>query len=395
MKSHADRILAQMPAHRLVAVDALRGLAIAAMVLVNNPGSWSYIYAPLKHADWHGWTPTDVIFPLFLYVVGLSIVLANGSAPSFSLPGKAHWQRTIKLFGLGLFLAVFFWQPFNENYSWWHDQVLSIRWLGVLQRIALVYIASCYLAFLLERRGLILVCTALMILPYLASLIIPVSDSAGVVYRGQLGFGQQFGAWLDQTILGREHLYYKNAQPFAFDPEGLLSTLPAIATCLLGVLAGLSWRQVSTHKGDRKHLIQRWALFGVAFLLVGQLLYAWVPINKALWTPSFVLVTAGVAQLLLAGIFFCTDYHHWRRWFSPLLVFGVNAIALFMLAGIVGRMLVIIPVSGTSLKGYIYAQWLSPFLDNYFASLIFSVLCLVAFYRLLWWMYQRRIIWKV
>ncbi|UTA48410.1 heparan-alpha-glucosaminide N-acetyltransferase domain-containing protein [Simiduia sp. 21SJ11W-1] len=390
---HIDNILARQPAHRLMSVDCLRGLAIAAMVVVNNPGSWSYVYAPLAHATWHGWTPTDVIFPLFLFVVGVSIVLANGRAEHFPKPGAGHWSRAAKLFGLGLFLALFYIQTFNPDFNWWRDQLLQVRWLGVLQRIALVYIASCYLVWLLDKRGLIIATLLLLALPYAMMLWVPYADAQGQVYRGVLAHGNHFSAWLDQWVLGSAHVYYKTATPFAFDPEGLLTTLPAIASCLLGVLAGLQWRATPSH--EALGLVRRWLLLGALLLAAGQLAHLWVPINKALWTPSFVAVCAGVSYILLALCYYLCDVRQWRRPFAPLVVFGVNAIALFMLAGVVGRLLVMIPVGDMSAKQAIFSQWLAPLLGNYPASLTFSLLCLLLFYAAMWQLFKRGIIWKV
>lgn len=389
--NHIDQILAARPAGRLMSVDLLRGLAIAAMVLVNNPGSWSHVYAPLAHAEWHGWTPTDVIFPLFLYVVGLSIVLAQ-RGEGMALPGRSTWVRAAKLFGLGLFLALFYYPLGKPEFSWWRDQLLDVRILGVLQRIALVYLACCYLAWLCQKRQWLLwiATLALMWVAYALMIWVPYADSSGGIYRGQLAFGNHLGAWLDQLLLGREHLYYKNAQPFAFDPEGLVTTLPAISSGLLGVLAGLQFRA-----GSQKARLEIWFAGGVLMLVAGQLLHPVCPINKALWTPSFVLVTAGVSQLLLVSLYWLCDVRGYQRLLSPLLVFGVNAIALFMLAGVVGRLLVMIPAGEASLKHWLYTEIFAPALGAYPGSLAFALVCLGVFYGLLWQMYRRGIIWKV
>lgn len=392
---HLHRILDRAPAGRLMSVDLLRGLAIAAMVVVNNPGSWSHIYAPLAHASWHGWTPTDIIFPLFLYVVGLSIVLANGQSPRFPPVGAEHWSRAAKLFGLGLFLALFYYPPFNPDFSWWDDQLANIRVLGVLQRIALVYITCIYLVRVCSMTGLVLVTLALMWLPFCAQIWIPYGSDQGIVYQGELSFGNSLSAWLDQWLLGRDHLYYRDAKPFGFDPEGLLTTLPAMASCLLGVLAGIAWRESDKTPLGRTRLAQRWALAGAALLAAGQLMQPYVPINKALWTPSFVLVSSGISQLLLALLFYLSDVKNIRKPFAPLLVFGVNAIALFMLAGIVGRLLVMIPVADTTLKSYLFTTVFQPLFGDQLGSLAFSLACLLIFYRILWTLYSRRIFWKV
>lgn len=393
--AHIEEILAKVPQGRLMSVDLLRGLAIAAMVLVNNPGSWSYVYAPLAHAEWHGWTPTDVIFPLFLFVVGVSLVLANGRKRGFPAVGWTQWSRTLKLFGLGLFLAVFFYNFRDASYSWLDDRIAGIRWLGVLQRIALVYIICCYLVHWLSPRGLAFAALACLTLPWLLMLYVPYSSESGEVFQGQLLFGNHFSAWLDQYLLGSAHVYYRNAEPFAFDPEGLLTTLPAVATALLGVLAGLAWQREGDDLAARSRLCRWWFLSGAVLLVAGQLLHPWLPINKALWSPSFVLVTGGVSLLLLAALFFLVDVRAYRRGLAPLLVFGVNAIALFMLAGIVGRLLFMIPVGDESLKQWLFGNVYQPLFGAYAGSLMFALSCLLIFYGVMWQMYQRRIIWKV
>ena len=392
---HLNHILAQVPSGRLMSVDLLRGLAIAAMVLVNNPGSWSYVYTPMAHAEWHGWTPTDVIFPLFLFVVGLSMVLSTGRSGSFPAVGKAQWSRALKLFALGLFLAVFFYNFRTESYSWVEDRIEGLRWLGVLQRIALVYIFCCYLVRWLSVRGLLVALLLCLSVPWLLMLLVPYQNAAGETFQGQLVFGNHFAAWLDQWLLGSAHVYYRNATPFAFDPEGLLTTISAAATCLLGVLAGLGWKFSGTDAAAQLRLCRNWLVAGVAMLLVGQLLHPLIPINKALWSPSFVMVTAGVSLVLLAGLYYLVDIRERRRALAPLLVFGVNAIALFMLAGVVGRLLIMIPVGESTLKGWLFEMVYQPLFGSYGGSLAFALSSLALFYWVMWQMYRRRIIWKV
>ena len=395
MRQHVNAILAQVPGGRLMSVDLLRGLAIAAMVLVNNPGSWSFVYTPMGHAEWHGWTPTDVIFPLFLFVVGVSMVLSCGRDKPFPAVGWAQWSRALKLFALGLFLAVFFYNFRDASYSWVVDRLEGIRWMGVLQRIALVYILCCYLARWLSTPGLVAAAVLCSLVPWVLMLFVPYQNAAGDTFQGQLAFGNHFSAWLDQWLLGSEHLYYRNAEPFAFDPEGVLTTFSAASTCLLGVLAGLAWKRSGTDPQAQRRLCRNWALAGGLMLVAGQMLHPWVPINKALWSPSFVLVTAGVSALLLAGLYYLVDIRERRRALAPLLVFGVNAIALFMLAGVVGRLLIMVPVGETTLKGWLFQSVFQPVFGSYGGSLAFAIASLALFYVVMWQLYRRRIIWKV
>ena len=395
IRQHLDSILAHVPSGRLMSVDLLRGLAIAAMVLVNNPGSWSFVYAPMAHAEWHGWTPTDVIFPLFLFVVGISMVLSTGRHGDFPVVGRAQWGRAAKLFAMGLFLAVFFYNFRAESYSWIDDRIEGLRWLGVLQRIALVYLLCCYLVRWLSPRGLVLAALLCSAIPWLLMLLVPYQNAAGETFQGQLAFGNHFSAWLDQWLLGSEHLYYRDATPFAFDPEGVLTSFSAASTCLIGVLAGLHWKSSGTDKAAQRRLCRDWLIAGVLLLVVGQGLHPLIPINKALWSPSFVLVTAGVSLMLLAALYYLVDVRERRRALAPLLVLGVNAIALFMLAGVVGRLLIMIPVGESTLKGWLFHSVYQPLFGSYGGSLAFALTSLALFYWAMWQMYRRRVIWKV
>ncbi|GAB2504484.1 acyltransferase family protein [Microbulbifer agarilyticus] len=395
MRQHLNRILAQVPRGRLMSVDLLRGIAIAAMVVVNNPGSWSFVYAPMAHAQWHGWTPTDVIFPLFLFVVGVSMVLSTGKNGSFPAVGWAQWSRALKLFALGLFLAIFFYNFRDSSYNWIEDRLEGIRWMGVLQRIALVYILCCYLVRWLPTKGLLIAAAVCSVVPWALMLMVPYETANGEIFQGQLAFGNHFAAWLDQWLLGSAHVYYRDAQPFAFDPEGVLTTFSAASTCLLGVLAALAWKSADSDREAQIVLCRNWLVAGTLMVLIGQLLHPVVPINKALWSPSFVLVTAGVSLLLMAGLYYLVDIRERRRALAPLLVFGVNAIALFMLAGVVGRILIMIPVGEGTLKGWLFGSVFQPIFGSYGGSLAFAISCLIAFYWVMWQMYRRRIIWKV
>ncbi|SDK28536.1 acyltransferase family protein [Microbulbifer yueqingensis] len=395
LRQHVDRILALRPRGRLMSVDLLRGLAIAAMVLVNNPGSWSYVYPPLAHAGWHGWTPTDVVFPLFLFVVGFSLVLSNHQCARFPPVGWPQWSRALKLFGLGLFLAVFSYNFRDSSYSWLEDQIERIRWLGVLQRIALVYLITCYLMRYCSERALLTVSVLLLAVPWALMLFAPYQDSAGQVFHGRLEFGNNFSAWLDQLLLGADHVYYRSAEPFAFDPEGILTTLPAIVSCLLGVFAARQWCRAGDSDGEQRALCRWWLVAGIVLFAAGQLAHPWVPVNKALWSPSFVCLSGGVSLVLLAAFYYVADVQRRRRALAPLLVFGVNAIALYMLAGMVGRLLIMIPVGDSSLKGWLFDSVYLPLFGGPVGSLAFALTCVLVFYWVMWQMYRRRIIWKV
>lgn len=373
---------------RIDAVDMLRGLAVAMMVLVNNPGSWSYVYAPLQHASWHGYTPTDLVFPFFLFIVGVSVVCAFADGTQLS---RARFNsigvRTLKLVGLGLFLAIFFYNPFDPNYSWWADRIEGVRWLGVLQRIGLVYFVVCLFVLLTSWR--VWLAASLLISALYVALMtlinVPMPDGATVA--GNWAQGTNLAAYIDVQLLGANHVWAQTA-PWAYDPEGLLSTLPAITTSLLGALMA----RLMLHRGLGS---VSWLLgIGVILIVMGHLLSGLVPINKALWTPSFVLATGGWATLLMGAFLWLTESAQVKRPFFALKVFGMNAIAGYMAAEIAARLLMMIPVGQVSLGGLIY-QSLQPVFGNYLGSLVYSLLMVSAVYLLVYQMYQRKLFLKV
>lgn len=395
LKRHCQGILAQLPPHRLLALDILRGITITAMILVNNPGSWSSMYWPLKHADWHGYTPTDLIFPFFIFIVGMSITLSVNAMHKKGLDNQAILKsgavRTVKLIALGWFLALFYYNFRDPSFSWLDDKLLGIRIMGVLQRIGLVYIAAlaCYLY--LTPKKLAITFVGLLILYGAVMLYLPYSLPNGDSVSGLWLHGNNLSAWVDNAVLGSHHLYYANAKPLPFDPEGLLSTLPAIASALSGILCAI----YLSHEKNLKKQVKVLLLVGISAILSGYLLSTIIPINKALWTPSYVLLSSGFAMLAYALCSIILDIYKIRLWSAPFLVFGANAILFFMFAGVVARLLIMIPVGESSLKGVIFAKGLQPLFGNYLGSFGFSVLFLVGSYLVMYACYKRNIFWKV
>ena len=330
---------------RLVSLDVFRGLTIAGMILVNNPGSWSAVYGPLTHADWHGWTPTDLIFPFFLVAVGVSIALAvaprlERDAPRGGLVARIIGRSAI-LVALGLFLAGF---PSFD--------LATIRIPGVLQRIAVCYLAAALLFLVTWRRHQAAVTTAvlaILLFGYWALMVrVPVPGFGA----GDLGKEGNLAAYLDRAVLG-PHIW-RAAK--VYDPEGILGTLPAVATTLAGVLTGL-WLRAS------RPLVTKaagMAGVGVGAVVLGLAWGRWFPINKALWTSPYVVFTAGAALLILAACFWLVEIRQWRRWATPFVVFGTNAIAAFVLSTFVARLLTLITVTAAagvpvSLHRWIYS----------------------------------------
>jgi predicted acyltransferase len=332
-----------------------RGITIAGMILVNNPGTWRAVYPPLAHADWHGWTPTDLIFPFFLFIVGAAIPLGLGRRLARG-EGRRDVVRKIVLralviFGLGLVLAGF---PRFE--------LADIRIMGVLQRIALCYLAASAVFLAVSWRAQVLVAGALLLGYWGLMTLVPVPGFGA----GDLGKEGNLAAYVDRAVLGR-HIWRAGR---VYDPEGLLSTLPAIATTLLGVLAG-QW----IGSGRPAPVITRGMLgSGIVLLGLGLAWGQWFPINKSLWTSSYVLFTGGVALLLLGALHWCIEIAGVDWWTPPFVVLGVNALAAFVLSTLLARILVL---AGWHRPLYerLFAPWASPPA----ASLAFA-----AAYVLLW-----------
>ena len=364
--------------NRLVSLDIFRGITIAAMLLVNNPGSWADIYPPLEHAAWNGWTPTDLIFPFFLFIVGVAMVFAfagrrAAGAGRTALLRKSLW-RGVKLFALGLIL---------QGFPLYH--LATIRIPGVLQRIALVFTITAVL-FLYTRVRIQVVAFVGLLLGYWA---LQTLVAAPGVVPGAFERGADLGAYLDRAVFGTAHLW---SEARTWDPEGLLSTLPAIATCLSGVFAGLWLRS------ERSPLEKTNGLFVAGWLGVGAGLIwnPFFPINKSLWTSSYVLFTSGLACSFLALCYWLADIKGWRAWGKPFQVFGMNAIAAFFLASLGARILNLVQVGeGVALKPWLYRSVFLPRAEPINASLLFAISYVLFWLGIMALLYRRRIFFKV
>ncbi|MCB9881431.1 MAG: DUF1624 domain-containing protein [Planctomycetes bacterium] len=382
---------------RLLSLDVFRGITIAAMILVNNPGSWSFVYAPLRHAAWHGWTPTDLIFPFFLFIVGVSMTLSfrkvrERGTGLLGLYGKIV-RRALLLFAFGLFLNAF---PIDigDPATFWQRRLETLRIPGVLQRIALVYLIASPFALHLRWKGVLTAAFACLVAYTAAMAFVPfdvVQDGLTTTHRGTLEEGLSLAAWVDHAWLAGHT--YRPPNPLSFDPEGLLSTVPAIATTLAGVLTGLWFR----HTKDAHQRAVGLFHVGVWCTFAGLVLDALVPINKPLWTASYVVFTAGLALLVLGVTYVLLDVQRWRFWAHPFVVFGRNAIALYMLAGILARTLLLIRVGpgDERLKTWVFEHALAPWLPSHVASLSYAVAMLCALYAAMAWLHRRGIFLKV
>ncbi|MBP1603007.1 MAG: N-acetylglucosamine related transporter, NagX [Acidobacteria bacterium] len=367
---------------RLVSLDAFRGLTMAGMVIVNNPGDWGHVYPPLLHAQWNGCTPTDLIFPFFLFIVGVSITLSRGTMGD-------PWQilkRALVIFGLGMVLAL---------YPRWDFSVVRIP--GVLQRIAVCYLAAAFLfRWTAPQRGnddarrwahgrTLMLWAAGLTLGYWGVMML-VPPPGGVA--GDLTPDGNLGAYIDRKIFGA-HLW---VQSKTWDPEGLLSTVPALATTLLGGVAGL-WLG-SRAPGTRKAL---WMVVaGVLAMGLGLVWSLAFPLNKALWTSSYVWFTGGAAAVFLALCFALIDVKGWKAWSRPFVILGLNAIALFVLSGLMTKFLSFHKVTGAdgqpvSMLRYIYSTWFVPLAEPINASLLFALANLAVLFVVLWLMDRKGI----
>jgi predicted acyltransferase len=394
--AHCQAILAQQPANRLLAIDVFRGLTITAMILVNNPGSWQHIYSPMRHAQWHGWTLTDLIFPFFIFIVGMSIQLSGQRLLAMGITHKKIIQqallRSFKLLLLGWFLALFYFNFGAEDYNWVEQRLMNIRFMGVLQRIALVYFVCVLLWLFVTKRALLLSFIGILLVYWLGLTHIPYEDSQGNQYLGLLDFGNNLSAWLDAWLFDSSHLYYSSASPFPFDPEGILSTLPAVASGISGMLVAHLLSQPTLLERNKIYAL---VALGIVGLVLGEFWHLYFPINKALWTSSYVLLSSGYACLLLASLLFALKFKSIQFCSAPFVVFGANSIAFFMFAGVLARILIIWPVGDTSVKGWLYSQIFNPWFGALNGSLIFALCFLVISYLCMYYMYKKGIFWKV
>src|SRR5678809_1267532 len=354
----SPKLFTANPAGRLVSLDVFRGITIAAMVLVNNPGTWSSIYWPLQHAEWHGWTPTDLVFPFFLFIVGVSIPLAFAKRLE-SGGGKRDLylkiiKRTLIIFAIGLLLNGL---PYFK--------LAEYRIPGVLQRIAVCYLFASIIFLNTKVRTQIAIAIGLLILYWLLVRLVPAPGFAA----GDLTKEGSLPSYVDRVVFG-PHVW---AQARVYDPEGLLSTIPAIVTSLIGVLTGQWLRTEKTRYEKAAGMF----VVGAVCVAVGWAWNAFFPINKALWTSSYVLFTGGLALQFLSICYWLIDIQGYRRWAKPFEVFGLNAIALYVGSGLMAELLGLIKVSSggasVSLQEWIFehlfASWASPI--N--ASLAFAI----------------------
>ena len=369
---------------RLLSIDLLRGLTIAFMIMVNNDGS-AAAYTQMKHSAWNGFTFTDLVFPTFLFLVGMSVVFSTASRLARGDSKRSLFlhtvRRTIILYLLGLLV---------NSFPYFH--LHTVRFYGVLPRIAICYFIAATLYLISPKwRSKAILAGALLIGYWIIMRYIPVPGH-GVPGRDipLLDPDRNLAALIDRHIFSASHLYERTR-----DPEGLLSTLPAIATALIGVLTGI-WLRSSKTIGQKARGL---ATAGASSVLLGSLWNIWFPINKKLWTSSFVLFTAGLGLLLLAlsvWVFDSGEKNRQSRWFTPLHVFGTNAISAYVFAELLGSAFAVIHVHpGVTLHRWLFHAINSGIPDAAFASLLYSLGFAAVCWVPMYWLYRKHIFIKV
>lgn len=363
-----------------MSLDVFRGMTIAGMTLVNNPGTWSAIYGPLAHAEWHGWTHTDLVFPFFLFIAGVSLTYSFGARIGAGAKRSDLLRHTLRraavIFLIGFLLAV---TPYF-NFG-------TVRIMGVLQRIALCYAAAGLIYLYLSQKQRAIVIGVALAGYWAAMTFIPVPGYGA----GNLTPEGNLAAYIDRALM-KGHLW----RPM-WDPEGLFSTIPAIATTLIGTFVG-EWLRQKTKWQNKVTVL---AIGGAVAMIVGTALHPLFPINKGLWTSSYVIFTAGYAMLVLAACYWLIDVKQWRAWSKPFLVFGMNAILIFTASGWLSKNMGIFRVTLPSgrvggVNAWIYQTIFAPLAsDPRNSSLAYGLAYTLFWLGIAWWLYHKKIFVKV
>ncbi len=346
--------------NRLISLDVFRGLTIASMNLVNNPGS-EPTYRQLDHAEWNGWTFTDTVFPFFVWIAGLAMTLSFGRRVEEGADRGKLFLHTLRraalIFAVGLFLNGFPYFPIHR-----------MRIPGVLQRIAVCYLIAGTIFLIAKVRGQILWNVFFLVL-------------YAVLMRGNYDFNTNYARYVDGLFL-KGHMW---SHTKIWDPEGLVSTLPAISSALFGILAGHIVRSKLEPAAKTAWLL----ISGNGLLWLGVILNFWIPINKNLWTTSYSVFMAGLASIVFGILYWIVDVQGWKRWSRPFAIYGMNALTIFALAGIVGRLMGLIKIGNRSLHGVVYQTVFAPLAQPINASLLFAIAFVLVMYGAAYLMYRR------
>ena len=375
-------LLTQQKSKRLVALDVFRGATIALMITVNNPGSWGHIYAPLRHAQWFGCTPTDLVFPFFLFIVGVAMWFAfmKFDHKLTKEAGGKILKRTLIIFLIGLILNIL--RPvsgFAELFTKW-------RLVGVLQRIALCYGIASVMVLTIDKKKVAWIAGLMLVFYWLL-----LAATGG--YQMENTLARRFDLW----IMGEGHVYHGYGMPF--DPEGLLSTIPAIVTVLLGYFAG----QLISSESDQKVIVKKLIINGVILALGGLLWGLFFPIGKPIWTSSYVLYTGGLAMLCLGIAILFIDVLGYKSWTKPFVVFGANPLFIFVLSGLVAKTMVyLIHVRNAAgeiitVKEWLYTAVFVPLANGSLinGSLLFALTLITMYWLIADILYKKKIFIKI
>lgn len=423
-----------MTKERLISLDVFRGFTILLMTIVNNPGSWAAIYPPLAHAEWHGCTPTDLVFPFFIFIMGSAIPFAMPTKQFDYTVFNKIIVRSLRIFCLGLFLNYFskiellglegisllllrLIITFAVAYALLGNFSLKVKTYlvfgifaillilaygqieafqevripGVLQRIGIVYFFISLLYLKTNLKTQLLVAASILLGYWIVMAFVPVPGFGAANFEK----GTNLAAWLDNLVL-KGHLWSVSK---TWDPEGILSTLPAVATGILGMFIG----QILNLKIQQTEILKKIAAVGFALLIAGLLWSLLFPLNKSLWTSSYVLYTAGIATLCLTVLYFLIDIENYKKWTKLFLIWGVNPMIVFFFSGIIPRVLSSITIQNPkiaseqiNLQSYFYKFYIVPVFSNPMnASLTFAVLYAIFWSLILWVFYKNKLIFKV
>ncbi|MBI5473524.1 MAG: DUF5009 domain-containing protein [Ignavibacteriae bacterium] len=364
---------------RLVSLDAFRGITIAGMLLVNNPGSWNHVYPALEHAEWHGWTPTDLVFPFFLFIVGVAMTfsfpsrLAKGETRAALL--KHVIFRSVALFVLGMILTGF------PDYDFSHRLILD-----VLQRIGVVYLFSGIMVIYAKPMQQAVLSVFFIALYWVLMMTVPVPGFGA----GVLAPGGNLWQHVDNVLIAGWH----------YHAEGVLSLIPSFSTVLLGSLTGELLRSEKTPLEK----VSLMFVLGNVGMVLGAIMDIWFPINKLLWSSSYVVFTAGFALNLLGVCYWLIDIKHYKSWATPFVVFGVNPIAAFFLSSFFSRVMGMMKIEGvdatgiqiaTGLKSWLYANLFASWATEINASMFYAIAYTLMWLGVMWVLYRKNVFVKI
>jgi predicted acyltransferase len=371
---------------RFLSLDVFRGMTVAGMILVNTPGSWEFVYSPLRHAPWNGCTPTDLVFPFFLFAVGnaLSFSIVKYEKIGNAEVLKKIFTRTALIFAIGLFLN---WFPFIR---WQEGELVfrkleNLRIFGVLQRIALAYMGGALIVHYFKGIKAFFVACGLL-LAYWAILLM----------FGDLSLEGNAVLKLDTWLIGESHMYkgYVSTivnQNIPFDPEGLLSAIPAMASVVFGFLVGRFIKE----KGNSYEMISHLFFVGLISIFISLCWNFYFPINKPIWSSSYVLYTTGLATSILAIILFLVEMKNLRGWTRPFVLFGKNPLLIYALSGIVVKLYLIIRINEVNGYSGLFKNVFQPMFGDYIGSLGFAIFHVLLFLLVGWFLDRRKIYLKV